>query len=1206
MKNIAILILLCCTALNGFCRDKVKGPSQTNIKGYYTRLPFKDNGFSGRFADIVIDLPQKGQFVFSRKYSYQPYWAPAGGKQHHVARLIERKGDGPDERPDKHNICSNASIVKKTENSITVHWRYAPDLTKESFTDFLSAYNKVGNPSSFYDEYTDEYFTVHSDGKVVRTVKKGCYKLKEWNDPENQITHFIQLNPDGIQQIPVKSNRGAMLQAILVAEEKIKTGRTKNLVHHWKFDEGAGQTTIEQVTSTKSPVQGSNAYWNCGVSGHSLSFDSYSNAVVLPGAKCPTLTGAVSISAWIAPQELPFNLAAIVDHRKENRGYFLGLNAKGRIVFKVGKGNSFQELTTDAIPLYEWTHVTAVHGNTMVIYIDGKPVTANEPVQGRLADAPGVELSIGMTRSFKQSPYFGERNCTRQFKSNMVFSGRIDEVKIFNDHLFERDVKAEYDALKPANKTPLKPWLLPAGPKKSPGFGAIYTKLLYSPEWDGLWRVGDYADILVTFEDKPWRYVFWRGTRYLPSLVTGYGPDAVWSNDQGPEDYYKGQCHEHMSDMLCRFSNARIIHNSEARTLVHWRNSSVSIDYKWPVVDEDGRGIWTDEYWTIYPDGISIRHQLVHNNTNRKITGELNQNEILHQPGQTTEDVVHDAAVIIASTDGETEIRHHSVPERRKLPKNWNLQYLNLKSKTKQFQIGEIGSRIHTILHSNTYWRGWNHYPVQLIPSDGTRIHAYDRPASTCPSTFYELQHKDGQNIEAIAFDYIKWEDKSNQQKVLVVSTSEATIKKRVSLLQEFGLKPVAIEVSPISLLNLDRFQKGLGGAKEVVMWLDIGAKESAQVIGRDGVLYFSRSLSLTSENMTRHIAQHCHIPEDEAEKNKKEYGLKFWSKEKEGVLLTEEEGILPADKPALVYNSLVSSLENLVVDIEHSFKSFSYQLTRSEINKFDRVVLCGGGGNLKNLANFLAERLGVKVELAHPFSLFKFSEKLLNQKIDMTALSAEFAASSSLAVGELVEEKQRINLLWQKAKKDILRLVKELKAKPVGMAAAAFILAFLLFILPLSRMKLSGRRMKIFERELKEAHSQLSDKQTGELKLAEKETILEEKNEELREKLKHLKEETFKPVEFSKILAQIAGLLPEEIWVTKLSYTDHQLNIAGSTLEPSLVMELIETLKASDNFFQTNFNYAQKEARSSIYNFEVNATVRFPEEGKEETGESG
>ena len=749
MKYI-VTLLLCCATLSASGRDGTETPSQTKITGYYTRLPFDDNGYSGKYADIVIDLPEKGRFVFSREYSYQPYWAPTAGKRHHVARLIPRKGDGPEQRPDKHNICSNASIVKKTETAVTIHWRYAPDLAKESFVDFLSAYNKAGNPSPFYAEYADEYFTVWADGKVVRTVKNGCLKLAEWNDPDNQIEQTLRLTPAGIEQTSLTPAKLSRLEPAPVLGERIKTGRTDNLLLHWRFDEGVGQAAKEEISGAAFPVLGVNAYWRKGVSGTCLSFDSYSNAVVLPKSKCPTIQGQVSISAWVAPQELPFNMAAIVDHMKDNGGYSLGMNAKGQVVFRIGNGQSVKELIADAIPLYEWTHVAAVYGNAMVIYINGKPATADEPVLSRLADAPEADLSIGMTRSFTQTPYFGERDCTRRFQSNMVFSGRIDEVKVFKGHLFHRDVQAEYEALKPAEKTPLRPWPLPAGPERSPGFGAAYTKLDYSPEWDGLWRVGDYADILVTFENKPWRYVFWRGTRYLPSLVTGYGPEAVWSNDQGPEDYYKGQCHEHMSDMLCRFSNARIIHSSEARALVHWRNSSVSIDYKWPEVDEDGRGIWTDEYWAIYPDGVSIRHQLVRNNTPRRITGELNQNEVLHQPGQTTEDVLHDAAVIIANTDGEMETRYRSTPQQRRLPPNWNLQYLNLKSRTKQFQIGEIGSWVQTILHSDAYWRGWNHYPVQLIPSDGTRIYAYDRPASTCPSTFYEFNHMNGNHVEAM------------------------------------------------------------------------------------------------------------------------------------------------------------------------------------------------------------------------------------------------------------------------------------------------------------------------------------------------------------------------------------------------------------------------------------------------------------------------
>ena len=144
--------------------------SSPHIKAYYTRLPYDDHGFTGNYADIVVELPQRGQFVFSREFGYQPRWLPFGGHQHSVARLIPRKGDGPDERSDNHNIACKASIVAQTDASVTVHWRYAPDITKLAFTDFLAAYNEAGNPAPFYADYADEYFTIQTLWIVVMFV----------------------------------------------------------------------------------------------------------------------------------------------------------------------------------------------------------------------------------------------------------------------------------------------------------------------------------------------------------------------------------------------------------------------------------------------------------------------------------------------------------------------------------------------------------------------------------------------------------------------------------------------------------------------------------------------------------------------------------------------------------------------------------------------------------------------------------------------------------------------------------------------------------------------------------------------------------------------------------------------------------------------------------------------------------------------------
>ena len=746
-------LLIACGALIGVSAPRAGESPAPRLKAYHTRLPFADHGFTGKYADIIVELPQRGRVIFSREFGYQPRWLPLGGIPHSVARLIPRRGDGPDERPDNHNIACHAAIVAQTEASVTVHWRYAPDITKRSFTDFRTAYNEAGNPAPFYADYADEYFTLHPDGKVVRTVKNGCYRLEDWHDAGNQIEQSLQLMPDGIRETALRPARLSKTPELPVTGSPVKSGRTGNLIRHWRFDEGAGFATTEKQSGQVCEIGGVQAYWRPGVSGNCLSFDSYSSCVTLPALQSLPLKDELTVSAWIAIQEYPFNLAAIVEHMDGNKGCLLGVNARGQVEFRIGDGATVQSVITERVPLYEWVHVAAVarSGAAAVVFLNGKPVaTAANP--SAFVAATNTGLNIGMTRSLRQFPQFAERAVTKQFQTAMVFSGLIDEVRLFDQALSESEVSAEHAALKPSEARPLRPWVLPAGLAVSPGFHAEYTKLRYSPEWDGLWRVGDCADIVVTFANQPWRYVFWRGTRYLPSLVTAPGPAGIWSNDQGAERYdgKERQCYEHMSDMLCRFSHARIIHRTDARVVVHWRNASASIDYRWPALDANGWGIWSDEYWTIYPDGVSIRHQLVHNNTDKPITAELNQNEILCHPGQVTEDVLHEAAVILANPDGQTKPIRRGGPPARKDEGEWTLQLINLKSRTKQFEIGEIGAWIQTFLDRDVYWRGWNHYPVQLIPGDGTRVNTSDRPSSTCPATFHELRHQDGNNIEAM------------------------------------------------------------------------------------------------------------------------------------------------------------------------------------------------------------------------------------------------------------------------------------------------------------------------------------------------------------------------------------------------------------------------------------------------------------------------
>ena len=186
------------------------------------------------------------------------------------------------------------------------------------------------------------------------------------------------------------------------------------------------------------------------------------------------------------------------------------------------------------------------------------------------------------------------------------------------------------------------------------------------------------------------RFLAWHA---LPA-VAGHRPRRGRHLEQRsrPGALRREQCYEHMSDMLCRFSNARIIHRSDARVVVHWRNASASIDYRGPrwtrTVGASGPTNTGRSIRTAFPSGTSW----CITTPTRPITAELNQNEILCHPGQATEDVMHDDGGDPRQPGWPNPTIRRTSPPAKKGEGDWNLQLINLKGQTKQFEIGEIGA----------------------------------------------------------------------------------------------------------------------------------------------------------------------------------------------------------------------------------------------------------------------------------------------------------------------------------------------------------------------------------------------------------------------------------------------------------------------------------------------------------------------------------
>ena len=683
---------------------------------YYTRTDSND-AITGKYADIIVSFGGKGKFVFSGNSSYRPYWETAKGKWY-VDEIIPRKGNGTKLQPDKYNGFSYARIIKNDSGEVIVQWRYYPDIQKIGLTDVAH-----------------EFYTITSDGKVRRKIKKGTKKIDEWNNPENKITQILKLNDKGIKVISYSKASRSEKKISRTPGSDLKPDETSPPAAYWSFDEGMNggfDMVKDNVSGFESKVEGNKSYWIKGVSRTALKFDGYFSGVKMPVQNAPEVN-SLAIEAWIAMKAHPFGWVPIVEQADWGKmGYYFGVNAQGQLGFMANlNGEWFSVLTEKQLQLEKWTQVAVSFSSdkkTIKLYIDGKKeaeknIDIKDEIRLIHANSP---LSIGLnTEPLIALPK--ERFVYGQYECITGFYGAIDEVKIFTNELSPDDIIKSYSSAKPDEKTLNDPSfhkrILPGDPGYAKKFGAEYTNLKYDEMYDDSWRSSKYSDVIVKFDELPASVVFWRGTSYGPGWVT---EKNLWMIDQSVETGDAISFTEHMSDKKGVFSHVKIIENTDARVVIDWRYNCNDVLYSFNKNFGDA-GLWVDEYITIYPDGVAIRKveqkALSYTDTPPdKVSWQDVQ--FLAQPGITPDDVMNLKAVYLADLKGDTASMDftNGIPKKSALP-GANIELINMKSDYKVFLAFQEGTHItpwgNVPKDMYCHFMTWNHWPVSYITSQG-------------------------------------------------------------------------------------------------------------------------------------------------------------------------------------------------------------------------------------------------------------------------------------------------------------------------------------------------------------------------------------------------------------------------------------------------------------------------------------------------------
>ena len=131
-------------------------------------------------------------------------------------------------------------------------------------------------------------------------------------------------------------------------------------------------------------------------------------------------------------------------------------------------------------------------------------------------------------------------------------------------------------------------------------FGAYYTRMETGQDWESFSRTGKDADIVVRVAKAGGQLVFWRGTSYLPYWKTDKGQwnleEIIPRSGDGPEP---------MPDRLNVYSHVKVIENSPAAAVIHWRYLA-----NFTAGNPHGNvnpNRFVDETFTITPAGVVTR-----------------------------------------------------------------------------------------------------------------------------------------------------------------------------------------------------------------------------------------------------------------------------------------------------------------------------------------------------------------------------------------------------------------------------------------------------------------------------------------------------------------------------------------------------------------------------------------------------------------------
>lgn len=227
-------------------------------------------------------------------------------------------------------------------------------------------------------------------------------------------------------------------------------------------------------------------------------------------------------------------------------------------------------------------------------------------------------------------------------------------------------------------------------------------------------------------------------------------------------------------------------------------------------------------------------------------------------------------------------------------------------------------------------------------------------------------------------FDYEILSQDENSLELQITAISKTIIDNYLEILEhnDIALNSFELEADSIARAVIAKEDKG------TYMIVDFGEKRTGIFIISGGAVVFTSTLDFSGEMLNQAIAKNFKVNMEEAEKIKRQYGLKRDAKNRE---------VFP-----VLLNS-VSVLRDEVAKHLMYWQTHKDEKGKSNI-LIKKIILCGGGSNLTGLTEYFSVSLKIPTELADVWQNINVVDKKIPEMTFRESLS--FAPSLGLALG--------------------------------------------------------------------------------------------------------------------------------------------------------------------------------------------------------------